>query len=178
MALGASPNKTLDQFKKENRGLTIEDFLTRHPGPFLVVSFPSTDGDIQAPPILPGGGNTIRGSFAPIKVTTHIYSLARHGDAELHMITVGRTANNDICIPFPQVSKMHAHFQKDYRSGRMALTDAASTNGTRVNGQMLPPREPRFLEDRDRISFGEGIRGKFHTSRSMWALISGQGGPR
>jgi len=56
------------------------------------------------------------------------------------MISVGRTANNDLVIPDPHVSRMHAYFQQD--GEHLVLIDAGSQHGTSVDGQRLGPNRP------------------------------------
>jgi len=54
------------------------------------------------------------------------------------MITVGRTANNDIHLEDPSVSRFHAFFE--VKQGVVELGDAGSSEGTRVAGQRLEPK--------------------------------------
>jgi pSer/pThr/pTyr-binding forkhead associated (FHA) protein len=56
------------------------------------------------------------------------------------MITVGRTANNDIVIGDSQVSKFHAWFRLD--GGTIKLEDAGSSNGTFVDGKQIHKGSP------------------------------------
>jgi pSer/pThr/pTyr-binding forkhead associated (FHA) protein len=74
-----------------------------------------------------------------------------------NMITVGRTANNDLVVPDVSISKFHAFFRDlgDSRGPRFDLTDAGSKNGTWVSGAPLAPRgEAAPVRLRDRIRFG------------------------
>jgi hypothetical protein len=69
------------------------------------------------------------------------------------MITVGRTANNDVVLPDVSVSKFHAFFQVD--RGRLHLCDAGSRNGTAIGRQVLPKRgSPVAVNSGDRLRFG------------------------
>lgn len=69
------------------------------------------------------------------------------------MITVGRTTNNDITLPSPQISKFHAYFR--LTAGRLELADAGSRNGTWVGVQRLAPKAPPVpVKSGDRIRFG------------------------
>jgi len=56
------------------------------------------------------------------------------------MITVGRTANNDIVVADVSVSRFHAFFA--VLDEGVALADAGSRNGTQVDGERLEPRGP------------------------------------
>ena len=59
------------------------------------------------------------------------------------MITVGRTANNDLVVNDVQVSKFHAFFRST--NGRYELADAGSRNGTMVAGRPVVPRGPGLV---------------------------------
>ncbi len=65
---------------------------------------------------------------------------------------IGRRSGQDIVIENPYVSSAHAAIA--VQDGECILTDIGSTNGTVVNGETLPPNEPRVLADGDEISFG------------------------
>jgi Family of unknown function (DUF6519)/FHA domain len=66
--------------------------------------------------------------------------------------TVGRLAESTIRIDHPDVSREHAQFA--LVDDVLTITDVESTNGTKVNGESLTPREPRKLEVGDTIEFG------------------------
>jgi hypothetical protein len=72
-----------------------------------------------------------------------------------HMITVGRTRNNDVVIPDLQVSKFHAWFEQE-RGGALKLVDSGSANGTRVGDRQLAPRgSPHAVHPGDTLYFGQ-----------------------
>lgn len=64
-------------------------------------------------------------------------------------VSVGREEENSIQLNDDRISRFHAKLQ--YHSGRVILTDLASTNGTRVNGH---PVQTRILQAGDVISIG------------------------
>ena len=65
--------------------------------------------------------------------------------------TVGRRPDNSIVIPDPYVSGRHAEISVEGEA--VTLTDKASTNGTLVNGERIPPDVPRELHDGDTVTF-------------------------
>ena len=80
--------------------------------------------------------------------------LRKLSDTFPHMITVGRTANNDLVIPDASISKLHAIFTHSAPNG-FALADAGSRNGTWAAGVQLPTRgEAAPVRPGDRIRFG------------------------
>lgn len=64
-------------------------------------------------------------------------------------ITIGRRADNDVCLPHPAVSGEHATVTTILTDS--FLEDQGSTNGTLVNGR---PIAKHFLRDRDVIDIG------------------------
>ena len=67
-------------------------------------------------------------------------------------LTIGRRADNDICLPYPAVSGEHAAVVTILADS--FLEDLGSTNGTLVNGAAV---SKHFLRDRDRIDVGQQI---------------------
>jgi hypothetical protein len=68
-------------------------------------------------------------------------------------ISLGRALNRDIVLRHSSVSKFHGWFEMDER-GNFYYQDAGSRNGTKLNGDKLPSREPRCLEPGDTLAFG------------------------
>ena len=64
-------------------------------------------------------------------------------------MTIGRRADNDVCLPFPAVSAEHAAVVTI--GADSFLEDLDSTNGTLVNGERITKH---FLRDGDRIDVG------------------------
>lgn len=69
-------------------------------------------------------------------------------DSELHFYPDMEVEMDDA------VSRRHAEVLKS-GDGQFSLVDSGSTNGTRLNGEMLPPNEERLLAPGDRIHIGE-----------------------
>lgn len=68
-------------------------------------------------------------------------------------ISVGRSARADVCLPYPKISKTHAHFS--ILDDTYHLVDGGSTNGTYVDGERLSPDTPFRLPTRCIIFFGK-----------------------
>ena len=74
------------------------------------------------------------------------------------MITVGRTANNDVVISDTEVSKFHAYFRRN-EAGAWEVTDAGSRNGTWLGGKKLEAKRPVPDHVRgDAQAGGDGVR--------------------
>src|ERR671917_389208 len=66
-------------------------------------------------------------------------------------ITIGRSARNDLCVPDPFASRVHAEVR---REGELyVLQDLGSANGTLFNGGRM--EQPVPLAPGDRIQIGE-----------------------
>jgi pSer/pThr/pTyr-binding forkhead associated (FHA) protein len=68
-------------------------------------------------------------------------------------VVIGRDPGCDVTLPHPTVSRMHARVTNRGEDGR-TVEDLGSTNGTFVNGDRLPPREPRPLIHGDILQIG------------------------
>lgn len=90
------------------------------------------------------------------------------------MITIGRGSSNDVRIRAAEVSKFHAFARVDAQ-GVVTLTDAGSTNGTKVAGQALKPNvEAAPLRAGDEVMLGV-IRSVFHTPSSLYDALRAGG---
>ncbi|MBI3183006.1 MAG: FHA domain-containing protein [Myxococcales bacterium] len=70
-------------------------------------------------------------------------------------VTVGRTSNNDVILDDASVSRFHAWFQRDDKTGEWAVADAGSKNGTHLAGQKLRPKKLTALAKESRLRFGQ-----------------------
>jgi FHA domain len=81
-------------------------------------------------------------------------ALRKVSDTFPHMITLGRTANNDLVVNDASISKLHAFFTEHPNKG-FGLVDAGSRNGTFVAGAPLPSRGAAMpVRLGDRLRFG------------------------
>jgi serine phosphatase RsbU (regulator of sigma subunit) len=66
-------------------------------------------------------------------------------------ITIGRSARNDVCVPDPFASRVHAEVRRE--GDQYVLQDLGSANGTYYNGSKL--EQPIALTHGGRIQIGE-----------------------
>ena len=52
------------------------------------------------------------------------------------------------------VSRIHCRIFKDDESGKVAIMDLGSTNGTFKNGLRLSPREKNYIDEGDEVRIG------------------------
>jgi len=147
----------LDTFRGDARNLSPSDFEERHGAGFLLL----TAAPSQAPP---GPAMTeVRldddepGSECTANISLLAFPLVRNQRSAGHLITLGRTSNNDVVIPDLSVSRFHA-FLKPGSNGGFLLQDASSTNGTTVNSNSVPAQgqgAPMELKSGDSLRLGQ-----------------------
>jgi hypothetical protein len=157
------------------------DFVEKRPGPPPVARSPITLPVAPAPAAAPAPAPAPAASSAPARswelVIAVDASLDTEPDAqnpcpvdrpEIVMpaavadMLIGRhdetrAIHPEISLHDPGVSRRHAKFVVD-PDGGLALQDLASTNGTQVNGQDVPPGTRRRLRDGDRVTLGRWTR--------------------
>ena len=69
-------------------------------------------------------------------------------------LSVGRGADNDMCLNDGSVSKIHAALVMS-REGTLLVADTGSTNGTYINGRRIAYGEARQIEEGDVVGFGD-----------------------
>ena len=114
-----------------------------HPPPMAPAMAPA-GGPPQAPPGGPGGEG------APRKHRTVIGELAMTGPADV--ISIGRTPENKIVVPHPQVSSRHAQIVR--QGDQLFLEDLKSANGTFVRGQRLAPGQKVPVANGEKVFIG------------------------
>jgi hypothetical protein len=141
----------ITQLTGDARALDLPAFRARHGEYFLVRSGPLSpdrrpprpqrtivmkdldsamrDGDVAAPAPGPRPGADLI-----------VFPVRPSGRSPFpHMITVGRTKNNDVILSDIGVSKFHAFFKEE--SDGLFLQDAESRNGTFVDGKAVPTKK-------------------------------------
>ena len=109
-------------------------------------------------------------SLAQLRRSWQILPLAkRPGGAFVDVITVGRTAQNDIQLEDMSVSRFHAFFRR--RDGVWLVCDAGSSNGTTVGGAPLPPRSERMVESGTAVTFGT-VELTFYLADALFDVLS------
>ena len=85
-------------------------------------------------------------------------------------VSIGRDPSNELCLPSPMVSTIHAYIHRD-SSSRHELIDNHSTNGTYINGRRI---SRAWLTAGDvlqigpyKLSYGGGQNGLIHASRHI-----------
>jgi FHA domain len=131
-----------------------EEFVRLYDAPFLVGKM-----DLRPHGVLGAEG---RPRFEPVTLDGESPRLAREdGPLALaiqkaqtrfvSMITLGRAANNDLCLDDSSISRFHAFFRRD--GARLEVGDAGSRNGTWLAGRRLPSKGPMQA-----VALGDALR--------------------
>jgi pSer/pThr/pTyr-binding forkhead associated (FHA) protein len=148
----------LAAFRRDARALSLEDFQDRHGNAFLMLTAAELrrpDGPAMTEVNLAGFDDMPSERTAGLSQL--VYRLRRTGRSAGHLVTLGRTANNDVVVPDLSVSRFHA-FAKEIDGGRITLQDAGSTNGTTVNSNSVPSQgngPPVELKAGDNVRLGQ-----------------------
>ncbi|MBY0232607.1 MAG: FHA domain-containing protein [Gemmataceae bacterium] len=87
-------------------------------------------------------------------------------------VTIGREEGNILRLNDERVSRFHAKVQSD--NGEIIITDLESTNGTRVNNNVV---QIRRLQAGDRVGIGRSLL-LFGTDQQIRARMETQGGSK
>jgi hypothetical protein len=89
----------------------------------------------------------------------------------MERISVGRAHNKDIVLRHSSISKFHAWFEVDEEQ-TVYVSDAGSTNGTQVNGQLIKPKTATAVVSSDAIQFG-AIDTVLCSPDLLWSCLNG-----
>jgi hypothetical protein len=97
-----------------------------------------------------------------------VFPVAKAPHAQRGPIMLGRSGDNDIAIPEYSISKRQCYFE--FEADGIKITDCGSTNGTLVDDDPIPPREPVVIRDGTKISLGR-FAFVFHTANGFHAYV-------
>ncbi|MCA9619102.1 MAG: FHA domain-containing protein [Myxococcales bacterium] len=99
------------------------------------------------------GGVPVQPSGSPqVKKHKTVFGQLDFSGAAGGVKTIGRTEDNDIVIPHPQVSSRHA--QVEEKGGRLYVTDRGSANGTYVRGHRIQAGQPIEIQSGEKVYIG------------------------
>lgn len=87
------------------------------------------------------------------------------------MVTIGRAPNNDVVLADRRVSKFHAYFRRVGRA--WTISDANSTNGTKVDEIPVPAERSLMLRSGARIVLGGSVTLEFLEGDDLFDRIDG-----
>jgi hypothetical protein len=128
-------------------------FLSDHPYPVLIVT--GVTGTLKAPA---SSGTVVALASDTVLLGTlvgRVFPIAKGKNSTPGPVRVGRTAENDICIPEYSISKFHCFLAMV--GTELRLTDCGSTNGTSVNGRRLAAKVPCALTGGETLVLGRFV---------------------
>lgn len=165
------------------KSLGRQEFVTRHPYPFLLKRQPTpSQTSIKVPENLDDFDGE-RPSFhtdvvdvgtvkppAPHKLAgaTVLPVVKKPTNPFPDRISVGRATNCDVVIRDNSVSKLHGHFV--VTAEHTEFVDLKSANGTKINGKLVPKRTAVRCSSGDTIVFG-GVAVQFLDAKALWELL-------
>ncbi len=117
-----------------------------------------------------GGGAAIDLALGAAGPDLEVYALAKKPGAPFaDMITVGRTANNDVVLNDVTISRFHAYFKSV--DGEWRVCDAGSKNGTTLLGNALEARKEESIKSGQAVAFGD-VETTFYTAAELFNVLS------
>jgi hypothetical protein len=146
---------------------TRQEFLLSAPGPFLV----STDPWLS--PEMPKKTDALLETHSGLRDAPSgnllLLTVQKTQSAFGNMITVGRTANNDVMIDDSHISRFHAFFRPE--GDGFELVDAGSRNGTWCGEYRILPKGPVCrVRAGDELRFA-GLKFKFLDAGACWDAV-------
>ena len=107
--------------------------------------------------------------FGDPSIRTHVAFMVKTDRNPFgHLITVGRGSNNDIQLPHPSVSKVHAVFMQVGESWKVT---ERSKNGLFVDRMPVESGGSRDVRDGSILSFGIEVEATFHTPSGLYQAL-------
>ena len=146
---------SMTQLAEQLRQWGKEKFAQQYPNPFLVLVFePPEEDDFDEESTVQTKQtdlSQLSGQVAEPTGKRVIFIAQGRRPTDGERLVVGRQAGCEIIIDARKVSREHAAFI--FRNGRWYVEDLGSANGTRVNGNKLPPSSPHLLKSGDMLAF-------------------------
>lgn len=149
---------SIKSFREDAALLSPEEFEDKHGQMFLLLSAaelnqPTGPMSTQVKVI----GLDEPASERTASLSLVVYPVKRTERSVGHLVTIGRTSNNDVAVPDISISRFHA-FVKPGEVTAAAIQDAKSTNGTSVNGMSVPAQgqgSPVDIKTGDNLRLGQ-----------------------
>lgn len=169
-----------ETLREENLKYNRGDFLIRFPVPALLVVYKEHDtrgSDVVDP--TDSGIQLLTMSIKSTAILRYLGKVAfvakRPGNPFAHLISIGRSAKNDITMGVDSVSKVHGYFVA--QDDGWCFTDHGSTNGSYINGEALESGGKYPLKDGDILQLGLEASLEFLEPASLHKKIQRLPGP-
>ncbi len=163
-------------FVEQFAGVPLEEFLRLCPHPFLLLesspdtaatetAFQTAKSDYSEPTL--SLSPAPRGRPAPDTREMLVPLVGKDRSPAHRALTVGRHRENDVVLPFEQVSKFHAFLAPGEAGRCWTVEDGGSRNGTYVNNLRLGKGEMVEITPGDVLDFGGGLPFTFFLSEGL-----------
>ena len=167
--------------KERAAGSTREQFLEQFPAPALLTVYaggaagadPSASEEALDPNN--SGVQLLTVSIKSTAILRYLGRLAfvakRPGNPFAHLISIGRSATNDVTVAVDSVSKVHGYFVRE--GDGWSFTDHGSTNGSTLAGKELEPGGKYPLHDGAVLQLGVEAMLQYLSPESLYRKASG-----
>lgn len=148
----------IQSLRQDARELSLEEFEDKYGRVFLMLSAAELyqpTGPMSTEVKVIGLDEPASERTASLSLV--VYPLRRTERSVGHLVTIGRTPNNDVVVPDISISRFHA-FVKESATGLASIQDARSTNGTSVNSHSVPAQgqgAPVDIKTGDNLRLGQ-----------------------
>lgn len=119
------------------------------------------------------GGGALDLEFGQSGPDLEVYPLTKKPGAPFaDMITVGRTANNDVVLNDVTISRFHAYFKN--MGGSWRVCDAGSKNGSALLGNAMEARKEMEIRSGQKVAFGD-VETTFYTADELFGVLKSAG---
>jgi pSer/pThr/pTyr-binding forkhead associated (FHA) protein len=149
-------------------------FASVYPHPALTIRLPNpdvTDSQVQAMNLSETCDDEgLDGLLGDPLLRTHVCFLTKSARNPFqNIISLGRVETNDVCVPHPSVSKVHATFM---RVGDDWKVSERSRNGLWVDRVPVAQGHTPNVKNGTLLSFGTQVEGTFHTPEGLYAYLA------
>jgi len=160
----------LEVLGERARELDREAFVERYPVPALVVLYHERDSDGEYLNPLDSGVQLLTMSIKSTAILKYLHQVTfvtkRPGNLYAHLISIGRSAGNDISIAVETLSKLHGYFVREDEG--WSFIDHGSTNGSKLDDKPLEAGVNHRLEDGDVLQLGLEVAMQFLLPETLY----------
>ncbi len=103
-----------------------------------------------------------------------VYPVVKKSDRNSRsgIVTIGRTANCDIVLPFSKISKLHCYITSNpLNPDTYCLADSGSSNGTKINDSLVAANKIVDLPGGATITIAKNMVMRFLLAQEIWEML-------
>jgi hypothetical protein len=156
------------EFVARSAALSREVFLADNTTPALLLTSELDAASMDSSRTAASRNDIVGRTASPLPFFIY-FVVKRPGANTTPAVTIGRAVTNDIVIPDPGISRIHAALFPQ-KEGRWTLADASSS-GTWVEGERLRARTHRWLGESCQVRLGPAVFAVFMTPERLFELV-------